>query len=167
MKSLSRRSGVARRRIGGSLIVVATGFVVAAAFNVQARQAPPASQAAPAAAAEHQALMGKYCASCHSDKMKAGGLAISTLDIANLGRDAAQWEHVVRKVRTGAMPPGGRPRPDKAATDKFVTYLETGLDRAAAAHVNAGRLALQRLNRNEYRNAVRDLLAVEIDAAPR
>ena len=85
--------------------------------------------------------------------------------MANLSKDAEAWEHVVRKVRTGAMPPVGRPRPDKAASRHLVTYLETELDRAAFANPNPGRVGLQRLNRAEYRNAIRDLLGVEIDAA--
>ena len=71
--------------------------------------------AAPAAAADaratSQAVLQKHCMSCHNEKMKAGGLALSTLDLANLSKDAEAWEHVVRKVRTGAMPPVGRPRP--------------------------------------------------------
>src|SRR5688572_7068057 len=75
------------------------------------------------------------------------------------------WEHVIRKVRTGAMPPAGRPRPDKAVAENLVTYLETELDKAALATPNPGRPALPRLNRAEYRNAIRDLLALEIDAA--
>jgi Protein of unknown function (DUF1592)/Protein of unknown function (DUF1588)/Protein of unknown function (DUF1585)/Protein of unknown function (DUF1587)/Protein of unknown function (DUF1595) len=74
------------------------------------------------------------------------------------------WEHVIRKVRTGAMPPVGRPRPDKAVASTLVTYLETELDRAAFAQPNPGRLALARLNRAEYRNAIRDVLGLEIDA---
>ena len=75
------------------------------------------------------------------------------------------WEHVIRKVRTGAMPPVGRPRPDKAIAGNLVAYLETELDKAAVAQPNPGRPALPRLNRAEYRNAIRDLLALEIDAA--
>ena len=78
---------------------------------------------------------------------------------------AEEWEKVVRKVRTGAMPPAGRPRPDKAVAEGLVTWLEAELDRVAAERLNPGRPTLQRLNRTEYTNAVRDLLAVEIDAA--
>ena len=78
---------------------------------------------------------------------------------------AEEWEKVVRKVRTGAMPPVGRARPDKATAESLVTWLEGELDRAAAERANPGRPTLQRLNRSEYRNAVRDLLGVELDAA--
>ena len=113
----------------------------------------------------HQAVLQKYCVSCHNEKLKSGGLALSTLDLASVSKDVEAWEHVMRKVRTGAMPPVGRPRPDKAAAESLVTYLETELDRAALANPNPGRPSLQRLNRAEYRNAIRDLLGVEIDAA--
>jgi mono/diheme cytochrome c family protein len=159
----------------------ATCFVVAVVASVgsSAQQAPatraaaarqvsaPAPSAAPAAEAvtANKAVVQKYCISCHNEKLKSGGLALSTLDIAQVTRDAEPWEHVIRKVRTGAMPPVGRPRPEKAAAESLVTYLETELDKAAAANPNPGRPTLQRLNRSEYRNAIRDLLGVEIDAA--
>ena len=97
--------------------------------------------------------------------MKTGGLALDTLDLSNVRNHAEEWEHVVRKVRTGAMPPVGRARPDKAAAESLVTWLETELDRAAAERLNPGRPTLARLNRSEYTNAIRDLLAVEVDAA--
>ena len=97
--------------------------------------------------------------------MKSGGLALSTLDLASVSKHAEEWEKVVRKVRTGAMPPVGRPRPDKAVAESLVTWLEAELDRAAFENPNPGRPSLQRLNRSEYRNAIRDLLALEIDAA--
>src|SRR6185436_593987 len=87
------------------------------------------------------------------------------LELASLGDHAAAWEKVVRKIRTGAMPPVGRPRPDKATADSVASWLENGLDDAAAAHVNPGRPTLHRLNRVEYRNAVRDLFWLDIDPA--
>ena len=147
-----------------ALVAGALCFFASAGYVAQDR---PSTEAAPAAAADaratSQAVLQKHCMSCHNEKMKAGGLALSTLDLANLSKDAEAWEHVVRKVRTGAMPPVGRPRPDKAASDSLVTYLETELDRAAFATPNPGSVGLQRLNRSEYRNAIRDLLGVEID----
>ena len=151
--------------------IAATGYVTHTATGIAPKapavaQAPAAQQPAAAPAANpHGALMQKYCATCHNDRMKAGGLALSTLDMVNLSKNADAWEAVIRKVRTGAMPPVGRPRPDKASAEALVTWLETELDRAAQEHVNPGRPSLQRLNRNEYRNAIRDLLAVDIDAA--
>jgi hypothetical protein len=86
------------------------------------------------------------------------------MDVGNVSADAAVWEKVVRKLRTGAMPPAGMPRPDPATYDSFAAYLETELDRLAAANPNPGRPAVHRLNRAEYSNAIRDLLAVDMDA---
>jgi mono/diheme cytochrome c family protein len=180
MKSLSRRSVERKPRVGGALMMVAAiCFIVAVAVNAQngapaagqTSRSAAAKQAAPAAApsaqtvSANQAVVQKYCASCHNDKLKSGGLAITALDLANVPKNTESWEHVIRKVRTGAMPPVGRPRPEKAAAEGFVTYLETELDKAALANPNPGRPSLQRLNRSEYRNAIRDLLAIEIDAA--
>jgi mono/diheme cytochrome c family protein len=139
--------------------VFVSGFALSSE-SAAARQAPATD-----AVAANQATVQKYCVSCHNDKVKSGGLALTTLDLARAPKDAEAWEHVIRKVRTGAMPPAGRPRPDKAAATGLVTYLETELDKAALATPNPGRLALARLNRAEYRNAVRDVLGLEIDAA--
>ena len=162
---------VHRRSTRTAFIVAVLSFIATIGYNVAAQNDRPSSIGnrpssnnvdAPAA---HKAVLSKYCISCHNEKLKSGGLAISTLDLAQLSKDAEAWETVVRKVRTGAMPPVGRPRPDKASADGLVSWLETELDRAALENVNPGRPALQRLNRAEYRNAVRDLLGVEIDAA--
>jgi mono/diheme cytochrome c family protein len=150
----------------GALFIAATSFIVAVAFNFQS-DAPAYAQGAPATdpVAENQATVQKYCVSCHNEKVKSGGLTLSTLDMTRVPANPEVWEHVIRKVRTGAMPPAGRPRPDKAIAGNLVTYLETELDKAALALPNPGRPALPRLNRAEYRNAIRDLLALEIDAA--
>jgi mono/diheme cytochrome c family protein len=110
-------------------------------------------------------VFDKYCVGCHNQRVKTAGLALDALDPAQVGEHAEAWEKVVRKLRTGAMPPPGRPRPDKALTDGVAASLEAGLDRAAAEHPNPGRPTLHRLNRVEYRNAIRDLLALEIDPA--
>ena len=83
--------------------------------------------------------------------------------MTQVAADADTWEKVVRKLRTGSMPPAGRPRPDAAASLAFVTGLESALDRAAAANVNPGRPAVHRLNRAEYANAIRDLFGIEVD----
>ena len=157
-----------KRRL--TLFVAATTFIVALGYNAPAAQQRPSStpDAQPSATGDRQtqqAVLAKYCITCHNQKLKTGGLALDTLDLSQVGGHAEEWEKVVRKVRTGAMPPVGRARPDRAVATNLVTWLETELDRAAAEHVNPGRTALQRLNRREYTNAVRDLLAVEIDAA--
>ena len=150
----------------GPLFVAATCFIVAVAVNAQDRPSSVVDRPAPAdAVAANQATIQKYCVGCHNEKVKSGGLTLSTLDMARVTEHPEVWEHVIRKVRTGAMPPAGRPRPDKALAGNLVTYLETELDKAALARPNAGRPALPRLNRAEYRNAIRDLLALQIDAA--
>ena len=132
----------------------------------QAQQAPASAAANPASAAEnHQAVLSKYCVSCHNEKVKSGNLVLTTLDISAPGKNIESWEKVIRKVGTGAMPPVGRARPDKATADSLVQYLETELDRAALAHPDPGRIRLQRLNRVEYKNAIRDLLALDVDVA--
>jgi hypothetical protein len=110
------------------------------------------------------ATVTRYCAGCHNDRAKTGGLALTTLDLANIAADAEIWEKVIRKVRTGLMPPVGVPHPDAATRAQFVSSLSTVLDRAAAAKPNPGRPALYRMNRSEYANAIRDLLDLEVDA---
>jgi hypothetical protein len=86
--------------------------------------------------------------------------------MASPGADAELWENVVRKMPAGVMPPAGRPRPDVAASEGFVSWVETELDAAAAARPNPGRVeAFHRLNRAEYRNAVRELLHLDIDVS--
>ena len=109
-------------------------------------------------------LVNKYCVSCHNEKLKTAGLALDRTDADNPSSSQETWEKVIVKLRSRAMPPPKLPRPDNATYDKVAAYLESGLDRAAAAHVNPGRSAsLHRLNRAEYANVVRDLIAVEVD----
>jgi hypothetical protein len=112
-----------------------------------------------------QALLNRYCITCHNEKANTAGLMLNKLDFTNPGKDAESWEKAVRKIRSGMMPPSGAPRPDRAALDAFAGKLEAELDRAAAANPNPGFTGLHRLNRTEYANAIRDLLALEIDAA--
>src|SRR5579863_10727285 len=111
-----------------------------------------------------RALVDKYCVTCHNAKTKIGGLALDKLDLANVAPDSETWEKVIKKLRTGAMPPLGMPRPDKAGYDGLANYIETSIDKAALARPNPGRTALHRLNRAEYANVIRDLLAIDIDA---
>jgi hypothetical protein len=90
-------------------------------------------------------------------------LSLDAVDLAHVSRDAAVWEQVVRKLRVGAMPPSGLPRPDRPTTDRLVDWLEGELDHAAANHVSPGRPVLRRLNRAEYANAIHDLLGLDVD----
>ena len=117
--------------------------------------------AASLAWAEPHALVTKYCAGCHSAKMKAGGLVLAGLDFAKAGDEAAVWEKVLRQVKAGAMPPAGMPRPDANTLGAFTRTLADSLDRAAFAKPNPGAPMPHRLNRMEYSNAVRDLLALD------
>ena len=147
----------ARRMIG---IAGFVGLAVAAA-GAGARAQPPSG--APAGAVSARAALDRYCVACHNARTLTAGLALDRLDPAHVGDDAAVWEKVLRKLRTGMMPPSPRPRPDAATYGALVTYLETALDRAADADPDPGRPAVQRLNRAEYANAIRDLLALDVD----
>jgi len=122
-----------------------------------------AEGAQPAGPTLDRKLIDQYCLSCHNERMKTGGLTLERIEIDRVGAHADTWEKVVRKLRGEQMPPAGRPRPDRAAVTRFVTALEAALDRESSASPNPGRPVTHRLNRTEYTNAVRDLLAVEID----
>ena len=160
------------------LLLVAA--VVAAASSVALAVGPQQPQrldGPPPSIPQQRALLEQYCVTCHSEQVVRGrspaptplvtqlrelGLALDSLDLAKVGEDAEDWEKVVRKLRTGAMPPAGRPRPDQATVDAFASWLETELDQTAAAAPNPGRqLAVRRLTRTEYRHAIRDLLALD------
>jgi hypothetical protein len=110
-------------------------------------------------------FIGQYCTTCHNQRLKTAGLALDTLDPAKVPAGAETWEKVLQKLRTGAMPPAGMPRPDAKSLSGFVSSLETRLDNAASATPYAGRPLLHRMNRTEYANAVRDLLGLEVDGA--
>src|SRR5437016_2779 len=123
-----------------------------------------AAGAAPAVAQVPGGFVKQYCIVCHNQNLKTAGLMLDQMDISHLGAAADVWEKVVQKVRSGAMPPAGMPRPDKATFEAFLAHLESELDSEAVAHPNAGRPSEHRLNRFEYSNAVRDLLGLDIDA---
>ena len=144
-------------------VALATFLLLAVALvrvDTQTAQSP-----APRAATSEKAVIDRYCATCHNQRMRAGNLALDSLDVSAAGRDPQTWEKVVRKVRTGMMPPSGVARPDRATLDGFAASIETAIDRATASAPNPGAPALHRLNRAEYGNAVRDLLDLPIDAA--
>ena len=112
-------------------------------------------------------MLDRYCVTCHNERLRTAGLALDAADPAAVAHDARIWEQVIRKLRIGAMPPPGRPRPEGAAAREAVAYLEAALDRVAAARpgVGARTETFHRLNRAEYRNAVRDLLHVDVDVS--
>ena len=109
-------------------------------------------------------LIGKYCLGCHNDNLLTAGVSFEELDPTNVGTDTAVWEKVLRKVTLGEMPPAGVPAPEVSESAQLVARLEEALDAAAAAAPNPGRPLAHRLNRAEYSNAIRDLLAVDINA---
>jgi mono/diheme cytochrome c family protein len=129
------------------------------------RSHPPTTPAASdAMAVEAQtALVKQYCATCHSDRGKAGGLSLASFDAARAADDAAVAEKMIRKLRAGMMPPAGAKRPEGHALLDFAIALENRVDRAAALNPNPGWRPFQRLNRAEYARSVRDLLDLDVD----
>jgi len=115
-------------------------------------------------AKSERALLDKYCVTCHNDKLRTGGLSLQRLDLSNVPGDAETWEKVIRKLRVGAMPPPGMPRPDPASRDGLASFLESSIDHVYAANPSPGAASMHRLNRAEYANAVRDLLDLKVDA---
>lgn len=108
-------------------------------------------------------IVSGYCIGCHNDAIKTAGLSLQQANLADPGQSLDIWERVLRKLRARSMPPSGVPRPDDAAYDSLADYLEHGLDQYAVANPYPGKSTLRRLNRTEYVNAVRDLLAVEVN----
>src|SRR5580658_3089939 len=130
-------------------------IVLAGGSGIQAKQP---------GAVEGAAFLKQYCVTCHNQKLKTGGLSLEAIDLQDVSRNGEILEKVVLKLGSGAMPPSGARRPDKATREAFLASLETSLDRASAAHPNPGRpMMLHRLNRMEYLNSVRDLVAVELN----
>ena len=155
--------------------ILTVGGVVSAMAGLLAQSPPsPPSPARPAAVtpvAAHaptpvdaeNALIRQYCTSCHSDRMKTGGLTLANYDAVHPEQARGVSEKVIRKLRAGMMPPAGVKRPDEAALKSLAAALETRLDRAAALNPDPGYRPFQRLNRAEYGRAVRDLLGIDVD----
>jgi hypothetical protein len=108
------------------------------------------------------ALLKQYCVGCHNSKLNTAGFSLEAADLKNIGGNVEVWEKVLRKLESKQMPPRGLPRPSAAVQEQFTGWLESKLDHAAAAHPNPGSPVVHRLNRSEYSNAVRDLLALDI-----
>ena len=139
---------------------------LAAAFLVIVGAAlPPPAGAAGSPAADRRQLLDTYCIACHNERLETAGLVLEStaVDAADIAANTTVWERVLRKVRGGQMPPAGRPRPAGAAAGRFASELASALDAIAAAAPDPGRPAVHRLNRTEYVNVIRDLLALEID----
>jgi cytochrome c5 len=125
-------------------------------------QPAPARATASSDVTSRRALVDQYCVTCHNARLKTANLLLDQLDLANLGGQAEIAEKVIRRVRSGLMPPTGMKRPDQETLDAFARWMEDAVDRSASVHVPAP--GLHRLNRTEYANAIRDLLALDVDA---
>ena len=149
------------RSIGG--LVAAAWFVLLPSMS--AGQTPsPRPQVSPAESSPLHAVLNRYCVGCHNDRLRTADLSFESLDAVRVAEGAETWEKVIGKLRSGAMPPPGRPRPDPTAVENVLAWLETEVDRAAALDPEPGRTdSVHRLNRAEYRNAIRDLLALDVD----
>ena len=152
---------------GGTVLVEAAGGPAPgepAPGSPQAAGAASAQQTSVDPNAEPQRMFRRYCIGCHNDRLRTPDLSIAALDVENVPADAETWEKVVTRLRAGSMPPPGRPRPDEATYRHVAGWLESELDSAWAAAPNPGRInAIHRINRTEYRNAIRDLLALDVD----
>ena len=168
---------------GAAVFLAAGAMILATGSEVgtsSARHGPipqpprPAAMQAPAPVAESalarpRAVLDRYCITCHNDRLRTGGLTLdaASVDAADPSRHADVWEKVIAKLRAGAMPPPGRPRPDEATYHAVAGRLEADIDRVAAESPDPGRTStVHRLNRTEYRNAIRDLLALDMDVTP-
>src|SRR5499426_4651266 len=145
--------------------VLVLTFVLVVVLSSSSFKAQQEQISTPAALASQRALLTQYCVTCHNERAKTAGVMFDTIDLSDHSKNADIWEKAVRKLRGGMMPPPGARQPDRAAVDSFVSWLETSLDTAAAANPNPGRVALHRLNRAEYANAIEDLFGLRIDAA--
>ena len=155
--------------------MAALGAVVSVTLSAQAPQQSAAKVVKPAVAhakpvpgstpAEQTALVKQYCATCHSDRGKAGDLSLASFDAAKLEQNGALTEKMIRKLRAGMMPPAGARRPEPAVIQAMVASFESRMDKLAALNPNPGSRPFQRLNRAEYSNAVRDLLNLDVDVS--
>ena len=163
---MNRRPSTQRpRRSQNLLVLLLCGLSVLSVDRClqAAGRAPQAPAPAAAPKSSERALLDQYCVTCHNQRTRTAGIAFDTLDVAHVSADAEVWEKAVRKLRGGMMPPPGVRRPEQASVDALVSTLEHALDQAAAANPNPGRVALHRLNRAEYANAIEDLLGLRID----
>src|SRR5262245_52987912 len=146
------------------VLLVAVSYVNTGAARQADAQARSPQVPADQTTATPRAVLDRYCVGCHNERLKTAGLMLDKLDAEHVATSSAQWEKVARKLRTGEMPPPGRPRPDAATAGALSESIEKALDAVALANPNPGRVAVHRLNRTEYTNAVRDLLGLDVDS---
>jgi mono/diheme cytochrome c family protein len=158
---LKRRPTFGKTALALSALVATASVVVA-----RSEDAPKALPTAPAKAPDGtRAMLEEFCSRCHNDDDRVAGLSIDDLRGGDLpqGTHTDEWEKILRRTSLGEMPPLSKPQPDPAAKAAFVQWLRNSLDSYAAAHPDPGRATIRRLNRVEYANAVRDLLALKVD----
>jgi cytochrome c5 len=169
-KAFSRRKAVLTLGLAGLAVTLFLSLQAETSAQQAARQQVVSPQSPSAAgpmapASSHRRLLDQYCVTCHNERVKTADLTLDRADVANPGAEAEVWEKVMRKVHIGTMPPSNMPQPSQDDRKALLTWLETSLDAASAAKPNPGRTeTLRHLNRTEYRNAVRDLLSLDIDA---
>jgi mono/diheme cytochrome c family protein len=147
------------------ILILAGCFMAAVPLSVKTSAQTPAPAVNPRV--NPRQFFDTYCTSCHDQTALTAGLALDTLDVTKPAENAEILEKVIAKLRAGAMPPPGNPKPDPATYRAMVSTLENEIDKAWAAHPNPGRIgAVQRLNRVEYNNAIRDLFALDLDVKP-
>ena len=147
------------------LMLATVAFAIAVCVSVAGSPQQARTTTASVSAAPSRAVIDTYCVACHNQRVKTAGIAFDNADLRDVSKDADLWEKALRKLRGGMMPPPGARRPDAASVDTFTAALERELDAAAARNPNPGRIALHRLNRAEYANAIEDLLGIRIDSS--
>jgi len=146
-------------------LLVAAGIIIGEQRAIGSAAGTAIAQDVPTLSPEsQQAIIDQYCGYCHDDVERAGNMSLSELNLAHLEENAELVEKMIRKLRADMMPPVGAPRPDVETLANFATSLEAGIDRSAAGSPNPGGRTFQRLNRPEYKRAIRDLLALDVDA---
>ena len=148
--------------VTGCIAIVSVVLFSGQAAGQQGQTSTPVTAAAAGDASTYRAVVDQYCVTCHNDNLNTANLQLDHLDLTRLGADAETGEKIVRKLRAGMMPPSGMPRPDPATLESLIGWMENELDRGAQTHLPAP--GLHRLNRTEYSNAIRDILALEVDA---
>jgi len=148
-------TGDAMKRFGFAFVGISMLCAGLAAGAGLPRQAAPE---------DPNVIIGRYCFRCHNDVLRTAGLSLESFDVADAGDNAELAEKIIRKLRTGMMPPPVAQRPDPQSYATLLAALETTVDAAAAANPNPGSRPFQRLNRAEYSRVIRDILALDIDA---
>jgi hypothetical protein len=160
---------IGRAQTGGTTAAPAVARPVAQApatvpaVSAGTPQGVPSVASGPAPAS-FQPVLNQYCVTCHNDRLRTGGLSLQELSLTDVAADAATWEKVIKKLRGNMMPPANMPRPADGSLLALAGSLENALDEAVRRNPDPGRKLLHRFNRAEYANAVRDLLALEVDA---